>query len=276
VTLTTTSANYDGTQKSAAATTNPASLTVLFTYDGSSTAPTAVGTYALIGTISDATYQGSASGTFTINKGNQSISFIPPSTVAFSALPLTLSASATSGLTVTFAATSGLGSITGGNQLTATGAGPVTVRASQVGDGNWNAASPVDQVITVTADYNAWAAANYNLPGEATQAAPTYIYSQDGLTNLVKYTLGLAAKTNATSGLPTVTTDGTNWIYTITKPTAVTDVTVTVEFSTDLVTWNTTGVTQNPPVSNTGTDTIVATHAVSGTPNGFFRMRVVY
>jgi hypothetical protein len=276
VTLTTTSANYDGTQKSAAATTNPASLTVLFTYDGSSTAPTAVGTYALVGTISDATYQGSASGTFTINKGNQSISFIPPSTVAFSALPLTLSASATSGLTVTFAATSGLGSITGGNQLTATGAGPVTVRASQAGNGSWNAASPVDQVITVTADYNAWAAANYNLPGEATQATPTYIYGQDGLTNLVKYTLGLAAKTNATSGLPTVTTNGTNWIYTITKPTAVTDVTVTVEFSTDLVTWNTTGVTQNPPVSNTGTDTIVATHAVSGTPNGFFRMRVVY
>jgi hypothetical protein len=57
---------YNQAPESATATTNPVGLTVTFTYNGSSTVPTAAGSYTVIGTISDASYRGSATGTMTI------------------------------------------------------------------------------------------------------------------------------------------------------------------------------------------------------------------
>jgi hypothetical protein len=60
-------ATYDGTPKAATATTNPSNLVVTFTYNGTSTVPVNAGSYAVVGTIQDANYQGSASGTLTIN-----------------------------------------------------------------------------------------------------------------------------------------------------------------------------------------------------------------
>ena len=66
VTLGSLNQTYDNTPKSATATTNPSGLTVYFTYDGSPTAPTAVGSYAVVGTINDTNYQGSATDTLVI------------------------------------------------------------------------------------------------------------------------------------------------------------------------------------------------------------------
>jgi hypothetical protein len=60
---------YDGTAKSASATTTPGGLTVNITYNGSANAPTNAGNYTVIGTITDANYQGSATNTLVINKG---------------------------------------------------------------------------------------------------------------------------------------------------------------------------------------------------------------
>ena len=60
---------YSGAAKSATATTTPSGLTVDFTYDGSASAPTNVGSYAVIGTINSANYSGSATGTLVISKG---------------------------------------------------------------------------------------------------------------------------------------------------------------------------------------------------------------
>jgi hypothetical protein len=66
VTLGNLSPTYNGTPESVTATTNPAGLTVSITYNGSSTAPTNVGSYAVVATINNSNYQGSASGTLTI------------------------------------------------------------------------------------------------------------------------------------------------------------------------------------------------------------------
>ncbi|MDI1338015.1 MAG: MBG domain-containing protein [Lacunisphaera sp.] len=59
---------YDGAPKSVSAVTNPAGLAVDFTYDGSATAPTDASSYAVVGTINNANYMGTASGTLTIAK----------------------------------------------------------------------------------------------------------------------------------------------------------------------------------------------------------------
>jgi hypothetical protein len=58
--------DYDGTPKAATATTNPAGLAVDFTYDGSATVPASIGSYAVIATVNDSNYQGSANGTLEI------------------------------------------------------------------------------------------------------------------------------------------------------------------------------------------------------------------
>ncbi len=84
--------------------------------------------------------------TFTVGKVAQTISFVLPATLNSSAQwPLTGVAS--SGLAVTYNVQSGPGSITDG-VLSFSGAGDVTVRASQAGDGRFNAASNVDAVVT--------------------------------------------------------------------------------------------------------------------------------
>jgi len=73
ITLGSLSYTYDGTPKSATASTDPAGLTVGFTYDGSTTAPTNAGTYAVSATIDDANYEGTASGILVIAKAIASI-----------------------------------------------------------------------------------------------------------------------------------------------------------------------------------------------------------
>ena len=57
-------------------------------------------------------------------------------------------ATASSGLPVSFSIVSGPATIAG-NTVTLTGAGTVTVRASQSGDANWNAATNVNQSFSV-------------------------------------------------------------------------------------------------------------------------------
>jgi endo-1,4-beta-xylanase len=57
---------YDGTPRAVSVTTSPAGLTVDVTYNGSAAPPSAPGSYAVIATIIDANYTGSAAGTLII------------------------------------------------------------------------------------------------------------------------------------------------------------------------------------------------------------------
>ena len=149
VTLGGLSATYDGTAKTASATTaSPSGLTVMLTYDGSGTAPTDAGSYTVVGTIGDANYAGSASGTLSIAKAAQTISFNPVTGMTYGDVPFVVSATASSSLSVSFSIVGGPATLSG-NTVTITGAGSVTVRASQAGDTNYLAATGVDQVFTV-------------------------------------------------------------------------------------------------------------------------------
>jgi DNA/RNA endonuclease G (NUC1) len=64
---------YDGLPKPVTVTTAPAGLTVVTTYNGSSGAPTDAGSYAVVSTINDANYLGSASGTLVISQSQATI-----------------------------------------------------------------------------------------------------------------------------------------------------------------------------------------------------------
>ena len=139
-------ATYDGTPRIVTASTSPAGLAVAITYDGSASPPTAAGSYAIVATVNETNYQGSATGTLTVAKAAQTISFAPIGSPSID-VPITLSATASSGLPVTFSIVSGNGSIAG-NTFTAHDGNAVTVRASQAGDTNYAAAPAFDQTVT--------------------------------------------------------------------------------------------------------------------------------
>jgi hypothetical protein len=73
VTLGSLMATYTATSRAATAITAPAGLTVNLAYNGSPTAPIAAGSYAVVATINDADYQGSATGTLVISKASASV-----------------------------------------------------------------------------------------------------------------------------------------------------------------------------------------------------------
>ncbi len=105
VTLSGLSQVYNGTARIPVATTDPAGLTVAFTYDGLPDAPVNVGSYAVSAVIDDPLHSGSASGTLVIAKAAQSISFAPvPDAIATDEVALTATGGG-SGNPVTFAVT---------------------------------------------------------------------------------------------------------------------------------------------------------------------------
>jgi hypothetical protein len=148
VTIGNLSQTFDGTPKSATATTDPSGKTVTFTYEGSTTAPTNAGSYAVVSTIDDAIYQGSANGTLTIAKAAQTITFANPGAQLANATVNLSATGGASGNPATFIV-EGPGTLSVGNVLSFTGAGSVTVRASQAGNSGFDPASDVTHTFDV-------------------------------------------------------------------------------------------------------------------------------
>ncbi len=120
-------------------------------------------TYTLTGTgqvtiratqLGDAVYDTAAPviRTFTVNKGMQTISFAAIADQTYGASPFALDATASSGLPVGYSILSGPAFLYG-NLLYITGPGTVTVQATQAGNGNYFAATPVDRTFCVTVPF---------------------------------------------------------------------------------------------------------------------------
>jgi len=77
ITLSSTTQTYNGAAKPVTVTTNPVGLSTIVTYDATSTIPTTVGTYAVLVTIDEASYEGTATGTLTVNKATPTITTAP-------------------------------------------------------------------------------------------------------------------------------------------------------------------------------------------------------
>ena len=96
---------------------------------------------------------------------DQTIDFPPIADQATTAT-VNLSATASSGLPVSFAVLRGPGSISGGTTLTFTGAGEVTIVASQAGDNNWNPAPDVTNTFYAESAVPAFNATSVNVREE--------------------------------------------------------------------------------------------------------------
>ena len=82
VTLSNLNQYYSGYPEPVTVATNPSGLTVNVTYDGSTTPPTAVGSYAVVATVTAPGYAGSASGTLTISVKPSPVSLVVTSSLS--------------------------------------------------------------------------------------------------------------------------------------------------------------------------------------------------
>jgi hypothetical protein len=87
--------------------------------------------------------------TLTVNQGSQTISFAALTAKVYGNPDFALSATATSGLPVSFTSSDANVATISGSTVTIVGAGSTTITASQVGNVNYSAATPVQRVFTV-------------------------------------------------------------------------------------------------------------------------------
>ncbi|MHB8860182.1 MAG: hypothetical protein ACYC48_00395 [Minisyncoccota bacterium] len=126
-------------------------------YGGSSTVPTSAGTYAITAdftptdTTSYKSLTAASAGSFVISMADQTITFTALPNKALGDPDFTVSATSTSGLPVSFASQTTGVCTASGTMVHLVSMGTCTIRASQGGDSNFNAAPTVDQSFTVAA-----------------------------------------------------------------------------------------------------------------------------
>jgi len=135
VTLGNLTQTYTGYPLSATATTVPAGLTVILSYNGNGTAPTAGGSYAVVATVSNADYAGSATGTMTIGPLAPSVRLSSSSNPAVAQTGVTFTASVSSTVGTPTGTVSFLDSTTPLGQGTLS-AGVATLTTSSFTDGS--------------------------------------------------------------------------------------------------------------------------------------------
>lgn len=125
--------------------------------------------------------------------------------------------------------------------------------------------------------FAAWQALHFNADELADPAVSGALATprDDGLTNLLKYALGLDPHVRATTG-PQFSQTSTEWVFTYTRPAGRPDLTYAVEVSRNLTAWSTTGVTHSRLAADetTGTETWRATCPKASGPAAFIRLRV--
>ncbi len=151
ITLSALTHTYNGTPKAVTALTTPLGIALGSTYNGSTTLPTAVGTYAVVATITDPNYSGSSSATMTIAAATQTITFGTAPALSIGGLPAAVSANASSGLPVIFSSLTPAVCTVSGVTVTPVTVGSCTVAANQAGDTNYLAAPQATQSAPVTA-----------------------------------------------------------------------------------------------------------------------------
>jgi len=197
VSLSNTNQTYDGSAKSVAVTTAPTNQTVVVTYDGGATIPSNAASYVVIATVNEAMYQGGTTGTLTIAKANQAVAFTNPGDQLTTNM-VTLSATASSSLSVTnFSVVSGP-AVVGGASLTFTNSGTVVLRATQDGDGNWNAES-TNITFDVTKAMAMLSLSNTNQTYDGTAKSVTVTTAPTNQTVVVTYDGGATIPSNAAS-----------------------------------------------------------------------------
>ena len=133
------------------------------------------------------------------------------------------------------------------------------------------------KVILTASSYATWARGCFTAVELANPAVsgPNATPANDGLSNLLKYALGLPPKTPSTTGI-TLTKPTTAWLFTYTRPADRPDLIYTVETSPDLTStaWSSAGVTHQRVLTG-DPETWQASSATAPTGKLFWRLKVL-
>ena len=149
----------------------------------------------------------------TVNKAGQTINFAPPQNTTYGDVPLTLSATASSGLPVSFQVTGPATLEPHSNRLLISGAGTINITASQAGNANYNSAS-VTRSIQVNKAKAVITLNNLTHTYSGTAKFASSIVSPAGLNVVLRYYRNnqeYASPINAGSYMVTATVNDSNY-----------------------------------------------------------------
>jgi subtilisin family serine protease len=222
---------YDGTSRTVTATTSPTNLPVTITYNGASSAPTNAGTYAVVGTINDTNYSGSASGSLEISKATATVQISSLSQIYDgSSKPVTVTTTP-SGLSV---------SVTYDGSATIPSALGTYAVSATVTDSNYQGSA--SGTLSITDPPTATFASTFG------GATPTSDGDGDGVPALVEYALGGGTNGNDQSLLPVATLAGSTLSMSAVVRTNDTNLLIYPEATLDLgssTNWTSSGFTTN-------------------------------
>jgi hypothetical protein len=168
-----------------------------------------------------------------VAKATQSINFVLEPSTATAGTTRILSATATSLLPVTFTSSNPAVATVSGSTLTIIAAGSATITATQAGDSRYDAAVPVEQVLTVTSAASGFSTWN----GNSSTMTPEL---------LSKYAIGGAVNSSATGEQPFVSLAASTFSLTAVVRTDDPKLTITPRATTSL------GGVWDYPVATTG------------------------
>jgi len=130
--------------------------------------------------------------------------------------------------------------------------------------------------LTVTDNFVDWRTRTFTAEelGDPAKSGPNATFLPDGLPNLVHYALGLNQAPPEAKPLPAISATSSDWVLEYHRPAGLTDVSYTVEISTDLVNWRTTGVTHEFVSIDAGFETWRGRYPLGSATNIFFRLCV--
>lgn len=150
--------------------------------------------------------------TGTITKANQTITFGQLPSATTSTLPFPLTATTTSGLVITYTSSNPAVATVTGSLVTIVGPGTTTITASQDGNINFNAATPVPRTLVVTAAPSLIAGWDFETTTNGGTAAASNNAPRVYVANFGSGTLHLDGMNGASSWIAAPTTGGTNQV----------------------------------------------------------------
>ena len=205
ISVTNSPATYSGSTQAAIVIGSVPGVVSNIKYNSSSTTPTNAGSYTITANFvpTDTTNYNtltntSTTGNFVINKADQTITFGALPNKTYGAADFGVNASTTSGLSVSFSSLTLSTCTVSGLTVHIVSAGGCTIRAAQIGNGNYNAALNIDQSFTINEKVNPTLSIT-NSPttyNGSTQAA-IVIGSVPGSASNIKYNSSSTTPTNA-------------------------------------------------------------------------------
>ena len=277
LTPSTLSQTYTGSPLSVTATTNPAGLTVNFTYTGTGTTsygplsapPTNVGTYSVTGTISSAGHIGSATGTLAISPASATVTIGSQThTYTGSAISATATTNPT-GISVSFTYTGTGATIYGPSATAPTNAGTYSVtgtisNANYTGSGSGTLTiSPASATVAIGSQSQTYTGSPITASATTTPTGLTVNFTYTG-TSTTTYGPSATAPTNAGTYSVTGTISNANYNGTGSGTLTISPASATVAIGSQTQTYTGSAISATATTTPTGL-TVNFTYTGTGT-----------